>query len=133
MLGSMYSYHTTRTWLNHSAVASGEIVGIEKRKSHDSAKNRTTTYYHPTVRFKTPVGESFTFTSSVGSSQHSHRVGQQIDVRYLPGDPEDAQVDEFMGLWLTTIVLAFIGLPILLASVGAIVSCLKFKVVRVNH
>ncbi|WP_460985609.1 DUF3592 domain-containing protein [Spirosoma fluminis] len=61
----------------------------------------------------------------MGSSQRSHRVGQRPDVRYLPADPKDAQVDEFMSLWLTTVILTFIGLPMLLASLGATLFCMK--------
>ncbi|GAB3704954.1 hypothetical protein GCM10027592_36870 [Spirosoma flavus] len=125
VLGSLITFQQTWTWIARSYTVTGEVIDYESQTKYDDEKNRTTTYYHPTVHFHTQAGQDVTFTSSVGSSKRSHSIGEQVGVRYLPSDPEDAQVDEFMNLWLVPIVLIAIGLPMSVVSLGMAFSFFK--------
>ncbi|WP_420149063.1 DUF3592 domain-containing protein [Spirosoma sp.] len=125
VIGSLITFQNTRTWIDRTDTVTGEVIDYESHASYDTEKNRTTTFYHPTVHFRTHGGEDVTFTSSVGSSKRSHSIGGQIGVRYLPSDPGDAQVDEFMSLWLVPIVLSAIGLPMSFVSLGLAFSIFK--------
>ena len=39
-----------------------------------------------------------------------HHVGQSVDVRYDRMDPQTAEIDSRMTLWLTPVILVFMGL-----------------------
>jgi len=39
-----------------------------------------------------------------------HKIGQTVDVRYDPADPQKAEIDSGANLWLTPLILVFMGL-----------------------
>jgi hypothetical protein len=100
------AYRKTSTW--HRAV--GVIVGFTER----ARKGRTS--YFPQVEFTTPAGESFTFTSSVGSGRRS-RIHRKVRVLFSPDDPSKAIIASFVNLWflpafLCVFVVMFAALSI---------------------
>jgi hypothetical protein len=46
-----------------------------------------------------------------------YRVGQPVQVRFDPGDPERARQDDFAGLWSQVIITSAIGLAMLAATI----------------
>ncbi|MFD2572236.1 DUF3592 domain-containing protein [Spirosoma soli] len=121
LLGGFFSYNKTRTWLANTVRTSGEVidhVGKESVDSFDRDNKRYDIVYYPVVRYQTQTGQLVSFTSSVGSSTPSHAVGEPVGVRYVPANPESAEVDEFMSIWLVTLVLTFIGIPFSIASLA---------------
>ena len=63
----------------------------------------------PVVEFAIPSGEKFKFTSQFGTSPASHTIGQTVAVRYDPADPQKAEVESDMSLWLAPLILVFMG------------------------
>ncbi len=61
------------------------------------------------VEFSMPSGESVRFTSDFGSRPASHKIGQTVNIRYDPGDPQKAESESAMTLWLTPLILVFMG------------------------
>ena len=47
----------------------------------------------------TSTNTRFTFVSSFASSTTRIRVGDRLPVRYLPGDPDTAEVDKLAPMW----------------------------------
>ena len=64
----------------------------------------------PVVEFTLPSGEKIKFTSEFGSFPASNKVGDQVKVRYDVTDPEKAEIDSAMSVWLVPAILVFIGL-----------------------
>lgn len=66
--------------------------------------------YCPIVEFTLPSSEKIRFTSKFGSRPASHKVGQSVNVRYDPVDPQNAEIDTALSNWLVPGILAFIGI-----------------------
>jgi hypothetical protein len=102
----------TRRLLQIGAMARGTVVGADEDTDEDG-----TTYY-PVVRFPTADGRTVEFTSAVGYSSKPD-VGGAVDVRYLPHDPERAEIDR-AAMWMVPAVVGVLsGLALVVA--GAVV------------
>lgn len=66
----------------------------------------------PMIEVEDPsTRETFTFESSFGSSLTRIRIGEEVPVRYLSGDPESAEIDRLLPMWFFPIAtLLFSGL-----------------------
>lgn len=61
--------------------------------------------------FDTSTNERFTFRSSYGSSATKIEIGQQVPVRYVPGDHDLAEIDRLAPMWFLPVgTLGFSGL-----------------------
>jgi len=102
-------------------VAEGNIVGFQSQNS--TTKSGTTTYFAPIVKFRLQDGALMQFTSSRFERPNPYVVGQQVAVRYLPDDPNSADLDAVSQSWFALIALSIAiivcfvvaSLPILLA------------------
>jgi hypothetical protein len=96
----------TRRLLTGGAMARGTVVGAEEDSSWGQYGTRSTTY-NPVVQFTTADGRTVTFTSAVGYSREPD-VGGAVDVRYLPDDPEQAEIDR-ATLWMLPAAFGVLG------------------------
>ncbi len=55
------------------------------------------------------TGTPFRFRSWFGSSLTSATLGEQLPVRYLPGDPDMAEIDRLVPLWAPPVLFALVG------------------------
>ena len=60
--------------------------------------------YSPVVEFQVG-GQTYTFESDNASDPPAYRVGQQVDVRYDPADPQTAQIDNLFERWLFPVLI----------------------------
>lgn len=123
-----------RTWsfLGNAESATGTVVALTPRQTcsdNDNDKNRMScsTVYAPLVRFTTADGREIEYQSSTATSPPSHRVGDQVEVLYLPDDPYRARVDSWVDLWLAPTIVGGIGgifgiVAVALAGIGWAVS-----------
>ncbi len=84
----------------------GEVVDIKSRYSSNSDGGSSYTYYS-VVKFADLNGNSVRFEDSVGSSSPMHRRGDEVEVLYIPQDPEDAIIDRGIFNWGLSGGLAF--------------------------
>ena len=66
--------------------------------------------YCPVVEFTVPSGEKISFTSDFGSLPAMHKIGQSVKIRYDTVDPQKAEIDSAMNIWLVPLILVFMGL-----------------------
>jgi Protein of unknown function (DUF3592) len=100
----------TRRLLQSGAMALGTVVDMEQDTDEDS------TTYNPVVRFTTADGRTVQFTSAVGYSSKPD-IGGAVDVRYLPNDPEQAEIDR-AAMWMLPAAFGLLGgLGLLVAGV----------------
>jgi hypothetical protein len=55
----------------------------------------------------------YTIVSDVSVRRSVFAPGDRVDVLYLPADPENACLDAFTPLWLSTVVPAVVGFAFL--------------------
>lgn len=107
VIGSVYSYSHTRSFLAEASTGKGEVVELVRSNSGDSDT------YRPRVVFTTASGEEITFTSTSGSNPPSYSRGEQVDVFYLESQPNKAKVSGFFSLWGLSLISGCIGVVFL--------------------
>ena len=88
----------------------GEVVaGRTRTELRPGAPPRSTR--KPLIEvLDTSTNERFTFTSSFGSSTTRIQIGEQVPVRYVPGDHDLAEIDRLAPMWFFPVgVLFFSG------------------------
>lgn len=88
------AYHLETTGI----VTPGTVIGMEESNTDGSSA------YSPIVEF-TANGQTYTFESENASSPPAYQVGETVNVRYDPTDPNTAQIDKFTERWLMPILL----------------------------
>jgi len=92
-----------RDWKARAVRAEGTIVGFEEERfSGDRAGHPL---FAPLVTFTTANGQSIEFKSSRSERPNPYTVGQQVAVRYLPEDPNSADLESAGAGRLTLIVV----------------------------
>ncbi len=87
--------------------AQGEYLWTKTEKG---MKVRRKYRYRPVVRFKPHKGRTVTFTSGPSSRPAPYAAGDKVKVFYNPDNPAEAQINSFVTLWFSTLMLAFFGL-----------------------
>jgi len=102
--GAAWTYFKGQRTLQSRVTATGTVVELTQQ-------NTSRGYILcPVVEFTIPSGERIRFTSEFGSRPASHTVGQSVAVRYDPAEPQKAEVESTMSLWLVPLIMGFMGL-----------------------
>jgi hypothetical protein len=101
--GAVWAYFKQRRTMETRVTATGTVVELV------STAGRRGSIYCPVVEYALPSGETIRFTSEFGSRPAGHRVGQSVNVRYDPADPQKAEIESTVSLWLVPLILAFMG------------------------
>jgi hypothetical protein len=96
--------------------AHGQVIRLQA-----SLDSKGTSYY-PVVEYMTHDGKMATFTSRVGSSPPSFRVGEEVGVIYDPDHPEDAYIRTFWQFWGLSVLMLGLGVVFAGISTGIILS-----------
>ena len=103
--GAVWAYLKQQRTLQNRIPTNGTVIGLTSRITASGRSN----IICPIVEFTVPSGEKVRFTSEFGSLPASHTVGQGVTVRYDPVDPQKAEIESGMSLWLTPLILVFMG------------------------
>ena len=100
--------------------ATGTIEGVKRKvlTSMHKAPLRSTVMNFPIVAFTTRAGEPVTFTAETGDSGDVSRYeqGQKIVVRYDPAGEFPPMLDDWFGVWMPPVMIAFGGCVFLAGS-----------------
>lgn len=66
--------------------------------------------YCPIVDFTTRLGQTYSHHSDVCSWPPSFEVGQKVTIYYDPANPNNSQLDSFLGVWFIPVLFTFMGL-----------------------
>lgn len=111
--GAVWAYLKQKSQTESRTSATGTVVELV----HRSTTGGHTGIFCPVVEFSLPSGERITFTSDFGSRPASYKVGQSVNIRYDPADPQKAEIESGLTTWLAPAILVFMG---------AIACCLTF-------
>ena len=114
LLASAYFYNATREFLQTATTTEGTVVELKQRVSTDDNKKKVS--YAPVVTFVTGTGKKIEFLSTAGSNPPAYTVGQKVEVLYLPADPRNARIHDFISLWGIELILGLAGAIILLSE-----------------
>jgi len=103
--GAVWTYLKQQRTMASRITATGTVVDLVSRIT---ASGRSSMIC-PVVEFTLPAGENVRFTSDFGSRPANHTVGQSVNVRYDPVDPQKAEIESTMNLWLVPLILVFMG------------------------
>jgi hypothetical protein len=103
LLAGAATFVHTKRFVAGAEHATGTVV------DHSSSSTSEGIVYYPVVRFTTAEGRTVEFSSSSGSSSPPD-VGDRVEVRYDPDDPQDAELSGFFDLWGWTIALGGLGI-----------------------
>jgi hypothetical protein len=103
--GAVWSYFKQHRQMESRVPTTGTVVELTTRIT---ASGRSTMIC-PVVEFSLPSGEKVRFTSEFGSRPAGHQIGQSVNVRYDPADPQKAEIESGMTLWLAPVIYVFIG------------------------
>lgn len=106
-----YFYLSGQSQEKNGIVTTGQIIDLKV----DHSDNGTT--YCPVIRF-TAGQDDFVFSSSYCSSGFENSAGDAIDVIYQPGNPDNAVIHSFSGMYGGAVVL--LGMGGVFALAGAI-------------
>lgn len=101
--GAVLAFFKQRRSMESRAAATGTVVELAK------TQGRRGYILCPVVEFTLSAGETIRFTSDFGSRPAGHQVGQQVNVRYDPSDPQKAEIESTMSAWLVPAILVFMG------------------------
>jgi hypothetical protein len=90
----------------------GTVVDIKRQM------NRRGTVYHPVVQYHA-AGRSVTITGAVGAGINPYRIGETVNVVYLPDDPESGVIGDFIQLYLFPALFGGLGLACILGALVA--------------
>ncbi|HRN50407.1 MAG TPA: DUF3592 domain-containing protein [Anaerolineales bacterium] len=79
----------------------GRVVALEESSDGDGG----CCVYSPVIEFNAN-GNPVRFEGGNASDPPAYRVGQEVEVLYLPEDPSKAAINSFYELWMVTVILA---------------------------
>jgi uncharacterized protein DUF3592 len=118
LAGSFFIFSNTRGFIAGASEAEGTVIALDRSRS--SSGSGSSTMYRPVVEFTSGTGKRIEFTSSVGTSPPSHRVGEPVTVLYNPADPSSARIKSFFQLWFGFLIVFFLGLVFTAIGLGII-------------
>lgn len=106
LIGAVWAYLSQKGKIARRVLAVGTVVELTNRITASARAS----IICPVVEFAAPSGEKIRFTSDFGSLPARHKIGQNVNVRYDPVDPIKAEIESAMNLWLTPLILVFMGI-----------------------
>jgi hypothetical protein len=103
--GAVWAYFKQKSQMESRVLATGTVVELVHRATTGGRSG----IFCPVVEFGVPSGQKIRFTSDFGSRPAGHKIGQSVNVRYDPADPQKAEIESGMTTWLTPLILVFMG------------------------
>jgi len=104
-------------WLSLGVVIEGEIVALKERtRAKSTVAGRIP--LAPVVAYRAPAGngEMKRFTSQEAESPSPYAIGQRVQVRYIAGDPREAELNAVVEGWTMIAAVATLALACLAAA-----------------
>lgn len=105
-----------------------EMVQEEKTEEHGFDEGKTQTYYYPVFAFADEKGTMHRVKSGIGTGSAPARVGDSVDLRYLPGEYSSAQLANESGMWIFAGVFGFFG--VIFDSIGLMLLIVVPRLIR---
>ena len=108
LIASGYSYVNTKAFIEESVSTSGTVIDLISYKTKTD-NDKTITLWRPTITFVTSDEETITFTSKSSFEFSKYKIGDSAEILYNPLKPNNADINDFMSLWIACIVMFSLG------------------------
>jgi hypothetical protein len=112
--GAVWTFFSQQRKMENRVTAVGTVVELTTRITTSGRASMIC----PIVEFTAPSGEKIRFTSDFGSRPAGHKIGQSVNVRYDPVDPQQAEIESAMTLWLTPLIMVIMGIIVCCLAVS---------------
>ncbi len=106
LVGAVWAYFSQQHKMESRVATTGTVVELTTQATSSGRSS----IICPIVEFTATSGEKIRFTSDFGSRPAGHKIGQGVKVRYDSADPQKAEIESAMSLWLTPLILVFMGI-----------------------
>jgi hypothetical protein len=110
----------TLLFINRSEVATGTVIRLADEGPADVRSGARMT--RPIVRFTPASGTPTEFAHGFASTPPAYAVGEQVVVRYMPGEPAKARIDSVFSLWFIPGLIG--GFGVIFGMVAIIIATL---------
>lgn len=93
-LWGVYAAYTGWQLQTQGQTTTGTVIQMEESSSSEGG----CCVYSPVVQFEAN-GQTYTFEGSTASDPPQYKVGEVVNVRYDPADPNTAQIDSIFERW----------------------------------
>jgi hypothetical protein len=97
---SFLLYHHTHRFVLTASRAQGTVTKMVEQSGNN---------YYPVYTFQDSQGNRHEIYSSWGSNPPAYKIGDTVSVIYPPNNPEQAEIDDFLHLWLFMAMLTAFG------------------------
>lgn len=115
LIGAVVSAALTARFVARAASAQGTVVALDTRQSGGSRSEVT---IFPIVAYR-PAGTAERRFRGEGSGSRQYRVGDRVDVLYLPDPPRDPRITGVAAVWARAAGLLFAGVLMLMTGLLA--------------
>lgn len=108
---AVYSFRNTMTFLNNGYKATATVIDFHKYESDGEA-------FAPIFTFRTKDNQLITYELAEGNDPPAWKIGETITVIYDPSDPSKVSLYSYFRVFIWTLVLLSISLPLLVIGGG---------------
>lgn len=121
------SMQDTREFLDSANTTTGTVIGLKKYAKDTSRRTRrnNATTYSVIFTFEDDLGDSYTVESENRTNVFLPKVGEEVEIFYLPLNPEDAKINSFLHTWFTS--LAYFTFAAAFIYLGGAIAFVKPK------
>ena len=110
---SFFVYQHTQKFIQSASRTKGTVSKLIRRPGDNS--------YYPIFLFEDQQGNKHSVDSLSGNYPAAYKVGDVVSVIYQTDNPENAEIDTFLNVWIWPMALAGFGVVQLLFGLGAVV------------
>ncbi|WP_100375200.1 DUF3592 domain-containing protein [Chryseobacterium geocarposphaerae] len=111
LVWAVYSFRNTMTFLNNGYKATATVIDFHKYESDGEV-------FAPIFTFRTKDNQLITYELAEGNDPPAWEIGETTTVIYDPSDPSKVSLYSYFRLFIWTLVLLSISLPLLVIGGG---------------
>jgi len=120
LLLATFSFRNTLAFIKKSEKTTGTVVSIRTFQSEEEV-------YAPVFSYRTKDGRVFSYELDEGTNPPSWEIGETETILYDPDNPSRARLYTYFRLFMWTVVLISIGLPLLVVGGGYFIAEIFLK------
>lgn len=101
----MYQFYSTIGLLNRSLTATATVVELVYNNEGQAS---------PILQYTCNTGSTVTTSLNIAQKPPAYSVGDKVEIIYDTNNSNNVRVNSFFGIWLTPILLTFLGIVFVL-------------------
>jgi hypothetical protein len=105
-------------FISHSITATGQVTELVEYLNEDGSRMSK-----PRFEFRASDGQVYTIESDTATSPPGFFRGEEVEVRYTSGKPQEARINTFVQLWFIPMVWGIIGIVwVVIGVIGTVLA-----------